>query len=100
MENLVGIIFLFIGATFANATDSNGIYNKCSACHGERGEKMALGKSAIIRGASEEKTKKQLIGYKKRILNQYGMGSIMTEQMKDVSDEDINKLAKYLSTLK
>jgi len=100
VENLLGIVLLFIGATFANGSDSPKIYDKCASCHGDRGEKRALGKSAIITAQNSEKTKKQLEGYKKGILNQYGMGSVMSDQMKEVSDEEIKTLSKYISTLK
>ena len=61
------------------------------------GEKKALGKSEIIKGWDSKKTIKALNGYKD---GTYGkaMKGIMKGQVMALSSEDIEPIAKYLST--
>ncbi len=71
---------------------------KCSACHGSKGEKSALGKSQIIAGWKETQTKDVLKGYQ---AGTYGkeMKAVMQGQSKGLNDGQIDALAKYISTL-
>ena len=73
-------------------------YKACSSCHGNNAEKMALGKSKIIKGWSEDKTLNALAGYKD---GTYGgaMKALMAGQAKMLSDENAKLVAKYISTL-
>ncbi len=89
------------GAT-AGAADGKGkeLYAKCASCHGPKGEKHALGKSAVIAGMAKDELVKKLQGYKAGTLNQYGMGALMKGQVASLSDADIEALADYISKLK
>ncbi|MDD2266390.1 c-type cytochrome [Sulfuricurvum sp.] len=71
---------------------------KCSACHGSKAEKSALGKSQIIAGWKEDQVKNALKGYQD---GTYGkeMKGVMQGQAKGLSDAQIDALAKYISTL-
>ncbi|MDD2369342.1 MAG: c-type cytochrome [Sulfuricurvum sp.] len=71
---------------------------KCSACHGSKAEKSALGKSQIIAGWKEDQVKNALKGYQD---GSYGkeMKAVMQGQAKALSDAQIDALAKYISTL-
>ncbi|HZF70325.1 c-type cytochrome [Sulfuricurvum sp.] len=71
---------------------------KCSACHGSKAEKSALGKSQIIAGWKEDQVKNALKGYQD---GTYGkeMKAVMQGQAKGLSDAQIEALAKYISTL-
>ena len=71
---------------------------KCSACHGTKAEKSALSKSQIIAGWKEDQVKTALKGYQ---AGTYGkdMKAVMQGQAKGLSDEQIDALAKHISTL-
>jgi cytochrome c553 len=71
---------------------------KCSACHGSKAEKSALGKSQIIAGWKEDQVKNALKGYQD---GTYGkeMKAVMQGQAKGLSGAQIDALAKHISTL-
>jgi cytochrome c553 len=71
---------------------------KCTACHGSKAEKSALGKSQIIAGWKEDQIKTALKGYQ---AGTYGkeMKAVMQGQAKGLSDAQIDALAKHISTL-
>lgn len=71
---------------------------KCTACHGSKAEKSALGKSQIIAGWKEDQVKTALKGYQ---AGTYGkeMKAVMQGQAKGLNDAQIDAVAKYISTL-
>jgi cytochrome c553 len=74
------------------------LYTKCAGCHGQNGEKKALGKSQVIQGWSDAKIADALNGYAK---GTYGgaMKGIMMGQAKGLSKADIQAISEYISTL-
>jgi mono/diheme cytochrome c family protein len=72
--------------------------DRCVACHGENGEKLALGKSEAIGGWDKEKTEKVFEGY---LNNTYGkeLKALMKMQIGHMSKERLVQLAEYISTL-
>lgn len=72
------------------------LYVSCSACHGQNGEKQALGKSQIIKGWDADKIEAALNGYKD---GSYGgaMKGVMKGQVASKTSEEIKALAKYIS---
>ena len=95
----IAIAMLFAGSTLLMA-DGAAIFAKCAGCHGQKGEKAALGKSAVIQGMDAAKLEELIKGYKAGTLNQHGMGTLMNGQVKSMSDEDIKAVAEYISGLK
>ncbi|MDD4856432.1 MAG: c-type cytochrome [Sulfuricurvum sp.] len=94
-------LFAVLGLTLMlNAADGSALFQKCTACHGQKAEKKALGKSEIIAGWKEAKTLDALKGYKAGTRNTKGMGALMKGQVASVSDADMKVLAKYIATLK
>jgi cytochrome c553 len=93
------ISMLFASATLLMA-DGTAAYAKCAGCHGAKGEKKALNKSAVITGQDAAKTVEQLNGYKAGTLNQYGMGGVMKGQVASLDDAGIKVLADYIAGLK
>lgn len=81
------------------ASKGKGLYLKCAGCHGTNGEKPALGKSQVIKGWTSQQVVDALKGYKD---DSYGgvMKGVMKAQVAALSDEDINALGSYISTLK
>ena len=75
------------------------IYDKCVGCHGQNGEKFALGKSKVIGGENKEALLYQLREYKTGGLNQYGMGQLMKGQVVGLTDSELQSVSKYVSKL-
>jgi len=76
------------------------VFAKCAGCHGQNGEKHALGKSDIIKGWDAAKVEEAINGYKAGTRNVHGMGMLMKGQVSSLSDEDIKAVAAYISSLK
>lgn len=76
------------------------IYSKCAGCHGTNGKKHALGKSDIIKGKNVNELKNALLEYKSGKRSAHGMGSVMKEQVKNLTNKEIDTLSVYLSNLK
>jgi cytochrome c len=76
-------------AAFANP------YAKCIACHGANGEKVALGKSKIIKDMTKADITAALKGYK---AGTYGgaMKGVMKPQAASLSDADIEAIANKI----
>ena len=83
-----------------SSVSSAKLYAKCAGCHGNRGEKKALGKSAPIGGMDRAKLVELIKGYRNGTLNSYGMGTLMKNQVKSLNDKEIEALSEYISKLK
>jgi cytochrome c553 len=83
-----------------SAADGKTLFKKCATCHGQKGEKAALGKSAVIAGWKASQTIEALKGYKAGTRNTKGMGALMKGQTTALSDKDMQSLAKYIAALK
>ena len=72
------------------------LYKTCISCHGQNGEQKALGKSNIIKGLTKEVILHALKGYKN---GTYGgvMKGIMTAQVSNKSNEELELLSDYIS---
>jgi len=95
----IAIAMLFAGSTLLMA-DGAASYAKCAGCHGQNGEKAALGKSAIIAGQDAAKTVEQLAGYKAGTLNQHGMGGVMKGQVAAMDDATMKEVADHIAAMK
>ena len=75
--------------------DGSIAYKKCVSCHGANGEKVALGKSKIIKDMSKDEIILSLNGYKN---GTYGGVSknIMLGQVKELSDNDIKEISELI----
>jgi cytochrome c553 len=73
------------------------LFKKCQSCHGAKAEKVALGKSKIIKGWEASKIASALNGYKD---GSYGgvMKGVMLGQVKDMSAEQIKLLSKHIAS--
>ncbi len=93
-------VILLLTTVFAlslMANDGAGLYKKCAACHGAKAEKKALNKSQIVQNWDDKKIVDALKGYKD---GTYGgtMKGLMKGQVASYSDEDIQKVAKHMTT--
>ncbi|UTJ07925.1 c-type cytochrome [Arcobacter roscoffensis] len=80
------------------AVNGQALFASCAACHGQNGEKAALGKSQIIKGWDKQQVLDALNGYKN---GTYGgaMKGVMTGQVATKTDAEIDALATYISNL-
>ena len=78
------------------------LYSKCISCHGKKGTMVAPGSmnSILIANLSKESLVKSLHGYRDRTLVKGPRAAIMYLQAMDLSDEDIDLLASYISNFK
>jgi cytochrome c553 len=79
--------------------DTAEAFSKCAGCHGASGEKKALGKSEILKGQSKEMLFDSLKKYQAGTLNKTGMASLMKSQVAKYSQEELEKIAEYISKL-
>lgn len=95
----IALALLVTGASLM-AADGAALYKKCAACHGAKGEKAALGKSAVIGGVDVATLVADMKGYKDGTVNKKGMGALMKGQVASYSDADIQAVAEYINGLK
>ena len=78
------------------------LYSKCISCHGKKGTMVAPGSinSVLIANLSKESIVKSLHGYRDRTLVKGPRAAIMYLQAMDLSDEDIDLLASYISNFR
>lgn len=94
-------LLLLLGLTvMLSAADGKTLFKKCATCHGQKAEKPALGKSAVIAGWKANQTLEVLKAYKAGKRNTKGMGPLMKSQTAALSDKDMKALAQYIATLK
>lgn len=72
------------------------LYSKCAACHGEKGEKVSLEKSLVIKDMSKEAFVSAIKGYKD---GSYGreMKAMMKPQVLSLTDAQIEEIAAYIT---
>jgi cytochrome c len=74
------------------------VTTKCLACHGLNFEKVALGKSKVVKDMTSEDISKSLQGYQK---GEGGpMKGIMIAQVKGLTEKDIKEISSKASSLK
>jgi cytochrome c553 len=90
---------IVISLCFSSQEDMKQVYlkNGCSSCHGIYGEGM--GATPRLQGRREAVLLKRLKDLKQG-KTRTAFGNIMVSFAKNLSDEEIVKMAKYLSTLK
>jgi len=94
------LLLLVCAATATvSMADGTSVFQRCSVCHGEQGEKKSLGVSAVIAGWKEEKVIERLKAYKAGKLNQYGFGNMMSGQATKLTDTQMKEVARYVATL-
>ena len=75
--------------------DGAALYKRCAGCHGASGEKVAMGKSKIIKDMTKKELADAMVGYKN---GTYGgaMKGLMAGQVKTLSQGDIEAIANHI----
>jgi cytochrome c553 len=91
----IALVGLVAGLFLSHGLLAEPLYQKCVTCHGAQGEKVALGKSKIIKDMSKEDFIASMKGYQD---GTYGgpMKAVMLGQVKGLSEADIVKIADYI----
>lgn len=91
----------FIAGTLLLASSGSALYNKeCKACHGAKADKKAMGKSKSIKGMSILDIEKAMHAYasgKKKTIP--AIKKVKKTFIKKHTEEDLNKVAKYIHQL-
>ncbi|PLY05168.1 MAG: cytochrome C [Arcobacter sp.] len=89
MKKILLLTSILACVAFANP------YAKCVACHGANGEKVALGKSKVIKDMTKAEIVTAMKGYKD---GSYGgpMKGVMKPQVTSLSDADIDAIANQI----
>lgn len=95
MTKLMAGLVVTVGLTCSVFAGSADAYNKCVSCHGATGEKVALGKSKVIKTMTKAEIVTALNGYKD---GSYGgpMKGVMKGQVASLSDMDIQAIAEMI----
>jgi len=100
MNKIILLVFTITLSSSLYAKDVKELFEKCSACHGDKAEEQAFGKSKIINTLSKEDIIKALKSYKDGTKDEVGLGRIMESQVYYLEENDMKDLAEYISTLK
>lgn len=96
MKTRLGMLCLMalMATASLNATE---LYTKCVVCHGEKGEKVALNKSLIIKDMSKDSFIAAMKGYKD---GSYGktLKGLMKPQVATLNDAQMEEIANYIVT--
>jgi len=89
MKKILLLTSILAVAAFANP------YGKCIGCHGANGEKVALGKSKVIKDMTKAEIVAAMKGYKD---GSYGgpMKGLMKAQTNGLSDADFEAIANKI----
>jgi cytochrome c553 len=102
MKMLLLLFTLLIVPTLHAEEPVTKLYEKCAHCHGDQGQLSTFERFhyAVIGGKDANFLENQLLAYKDGNLNLFGLGALMTAELRPYSKEDLKRLADYISTLK
>ncbi len=95
MKKIISIGLLVGLASTISFADAASAYKRCASCHGLSGEKVALGKSKIIKDMTKAEIENSLLGYQD---GTYGgpMKGLMAGQVRTLSADDIKGIANLI----
>lgn len=95
------VVLPMVMASVVWAAPISSIYQqKCASCHGSKGEKSAMAKSASINGLSSAKIEKALHDYASGERKAIPVVKTMKKNFLDTSSKDqVRELSEYISAL-
>ena len=75
------------------------LYASCKFCHGVKADKIYVNLVPAIKNMDYKTLETKLKLYKKGELDIYGFGKIMKMQMRNMPDEKIPALIKYIKSI-
>jgi len=95
MKKLLSLIAVMALSSALYANEGAELYKKCSSCHGANGEKVALGKSKIIKDMSKGDFILALKGYKDGTYGGAQKG-LMKGQVANLTDVQMEAIASFI----
>lgn len=92
------LLVVLVSLSMAQETPKK-LYSKCIKCHGKYAAKRVFGEDIIISKLTKGEIIKDLKAYKSEHRNKYGLGNVMSAQVKHLNNVDIKELAVYISNL-
>ena len=85
-------------ADYKNMSEGHALFKQCTGCHGQAGERHALGKSLVINQMTKEQIVMSIEGY---VDGTYGrsMKALMKGQVARLSKDQIENIAAYVASL-
>jgi len=85
-------------ADYKSMSEGHALFKQCTGCHGQAGERHALGKSLVINQMTKEQIIMSIEGY---VDGTYGrsMKALMKGQVARLSKEQIEDIATYVASL-
>ncbi len=105
MKKITMLIVYLFTSTILLANDESAfslgsvIYSPCKFCHGIKAEKTYINVVPAIRDMDVNAIESVLRLYKKGELDTYGYGSIMKMQMRNIPEDKIATVSKYIKNL-
>lgn len=99
MKKLLALCALFCLGVSAYAADGATLFKKCTVCHGEKADKVYLGKVPALKTVSAAERLQFMKEYAAGTRNAYGQGAIMKVNLKGLTEEDFKAIDAYIDTL-
>ena len=99
MKKIIFTLCFFVSLLFALEAKSI-ISSVCYGCHGDKMELSCYGVTQVVNKLESSYIQSSLLAYKNSRQNLYGFGDIMQSQIGGLSNKEIEKLSKYIPTLK
>tara|TARA_B100001063_G_scaffold220895_1_gene226112 strand:+ start:648 stop:947 length:300 start_codon:yes stop_codon:yes gene_type:complete len=96
--------YLFIAIVFTlslySSEKGEALYFSCKFCHGLNGEKVYADTVPQINSLDLNTLEMKLKLYKKGLIDEYGFGGVMKQQMQNIPENGIKELSIYIKSLK
>ncbi len=99
MKKLLTLCALACLGVSAYAVDGATLFKKCAVCHGEKADKVYLGKVPALKSLSSEQRLQYMKEYAEGKRNTYGQGAIMKINLKGLTEEDFKAIEAYIESL-
>ena len=99
MKKLFAFCALICLGVSAYAADGATLFKKCAVCHGEKADKVYLGKVPALKSLSTDERLQYMKEYSEGKRNAYGQGAIMKVNLKGLTEEDFKAIEAYIETL-
>jgi len=104
MRKICAVLLLLLLSSLLQAAEqpSRGalLFKQCVGCHGADGKNKAFGKSGILAGQNVEDLMESLTFFKESDFKTHSSTTVMAKQVKNLSNEDLLEMSKFISTLK
>lgn len=99
MKKLLTFCALICLGVSAHAADGATLFKKCAVCHGEKADKVYLGKVPALKSVSSAERLQYMKEYSEGKRNAYGQGAVMKINLKGLTEEDFKAIDTHIKSL-